>query len=359
MVYALETEMRDYLRTMEVATPKNKDEVRSVMQARKRDNLLAARQQLKRLESRALSLMRRVDYTHIRPRLVHAAPKDRPLWEWCRAIVSSTPFSGRVGRMNYLFCVDDHTGGIMGIVETCSDMLMLPPRDRRIGWGKQRAGKLRHIANVGTCVCVQPFGSLCGGKFQIVAAASTVVSDAWEQKYGDRLAALCTTSLYGESAIYNRLREWEYLGNTAGYGMFHLSEAGFVLLKRFLQQNNLASRLNATSFVPPSRVDCLNRTCAVLGIDRESISSHQPRGVYWCELVAGACEYLRGERDSIPKNTRRQEDVGDWWLERWYSMRLPKKRDEVLRYDWGQYKVDSQIDLCVRGAASGTSCSPA
>jgi hypothetical protein len=252
--------------------------------------------------------------------------------------------------------MDDVTGGIMGIVEICSDMMILPPRDKHIGWTQahRSGGKLNHIANVGTCVCVQPFGTLCGGKYQIVACGSSVVSDLWEQRYGDRLVAVCTTSLYGESSIYNRLKDWDYLGNTAGQGMFHLSNDGYKLLQAFLRANHLTARTGGTNIDPTSRVDCLNKACQVLRIDREAISSHQPRGVYWCEVVPGASAFLRGETDTTPKNTRPQEAVADWWLDRWCRMRWEKKSAEVLAFDWTTYKVDAQIDLCVGSADSGT-----
>lgn len=357
----LENEVRDLLATLQVDIPKTKDDVRTIMQARKRENLLAQRRELKQQEGRALSLFRRVDYENIKPRLAHVAPKDKPLWEYARSIVSSTPYGGRVGRVMQLFCMDQNTGGLLGIVEICSDMMVLGPRDRHIGWTRShRSGdKLRHVGNVGTCVCVAPFGVLCGGKFHIVAATASIVSDAWERRYGDRMAGLCTTSLYGESSIYNRLKEWSYLGNTVGQGMFHLSAAGYELLKRFLRANNLTARVGATNIDPSSRMDVLNRACSLLGIDREAISSHQPRGVYWADLVPGAREYLRGDIDTIPANTKQQETVADWWLDRWYKMRLPKKRAELV-FDWHTYKVDAQIDLCgdsVKGTTGNQSVS--
>jgi hypothetical protein len=356
MPLLLETEVRSLLDTLRVSVPTTKDQVRAVLLNRKRDNLLNNRQKLKRLEGRALSLMRRVDYSNIKPRLAHVSPKDKPLWDYIRQCVSSTPYGGRVGRVSCLWCMDSVSGGIMGIVEICSDMMILPPRDRHIGWTQahRSGGKLNHVANVGTCVCVQPFGTLCGGKFQIVAASSSFVSDLWEQRYGDRLVALCTTSLYGESSIYNRIKEWSYLGNTIGQGIFHLDNTGYKLLQRFLRSNKMTARTGGTNIDPTSRQDTINKVCNVLKIDRESISSHQPRGVYWCEVVPNASAFLRGETDTTTRNTRPQEAVCEWWLDRWYRMRLPKKEAEISAFDWTTYKVDNQIDLCVGSADSGT-----
>jgi hypothetical protein len=201
---------------------------------------------------------------------------------------------------------------------------------------------------------VAPFGSLCGGKFQITAAASSVVADLWEHRYGDRLAALCTTSLYGESSIYNRLKEWKYLGDTEGLGIFHLTEVGYKLLQAFLRENRLTARTGSTSIDPGSRHDVLNKVCNVLRVDRETVSSHQPRGVYVSELVPDACRFLRGEVSECSPCTRSQEEVSQWWVDRWYSMRLPKKLDEIKAFDWSTYRVDSQIELCGQSAISGT-----
>lgn len=89
--------------------------------------------------------------------------------------------------------------------------------------------------------------------------------------------------------------------------------------------------------------------CQVLDIDFDIFRSGQPRGVYLALLGDGALEFLRGERDTFEPQTRTQEEIADWWLDRWYSMRWPKKKDEVAAFDYDIYRVDNQIDMIRAG----------
>ena len=43
-----------------------------------------------------------------------------------------------------------------------------------------------------------------------------VVSDAWEKTYGNKLAGLTTTSLYGSASMYNSIPFWKKLGKSKG-----------------------------------------------------------------------------------------------------------------------------------------------
>ena len=350
--------MRSYLQKLQVEAPKTKDEVRGILLRRKLEQLQLKRDRLKVVQGRALSLMERVNYNNIRPALIFCSPQDRQVWEYMRNVVSSAPWTQRPGRCLYLFCVDGNSGGILGIVDLGSDMFVLSPRDRYIGWTQQRRltfGGLRHIANLGTCVPVCPFGVLTGGKFMSVAVTSQGIVDVWDHRYGDKLAAISTTSLFGKSSQYNRLNEYEYLGNTNGGGIAHIDERGKALFKAFLKEVNFKTKYGTGSrgAGPAGGYDnTLNKlmsVCQVLDIDFDIFRSGQPRGVYLALLGDGALEFLRGERDTFEPQTRTQEEIADWWLDRWYSMRWPKKKDEVAAFDYDIYRVDNQIDMIRAG----------
>lgn len=353
-MYLLENEVRDYIATLNNSMPSDKDGVRKVLQARKLEVLLEQYDTLKKQQSRALNLMKRVDYTNIAPTLVHVSDADLPLWKYVRICVSSAPFLGRPGRSNFVFCIDKNSGGLLGVLEIGSDMQSLGVRDKYIGWSQERkySGGLNHIGNVGTCVSVEPFGKLTGGKFMIVGATSSTFTDLWQHKYGEQLAAVLVTSLFGKSSIYNRLKEFVYLGNTPGQGTAHVSKAGVKLLKQFVKQNNLRTRSGGHGLPMDNKSDLLERACAVLKIDRSSIESHQPRGVYFAPLGDDALPFLRGEISAYQPPYRDIEQVSQWWLERWYENRLAQFRDEVTTFDFDSYRLDTQIELCRAAAAS-------
>jgi len=351
----LENEVRQYLNTLKRSAPLTKEETRAVLLERKLELLQMRRAELKRVEGVAVSLLRRVDYGNIKPRLVFCAPKDKPVWDYLRNVVSSAPWTDRPGRALFLFCVDAVSGGIMGIVDLGSDLAILGPRDKYIGWTQKRRltdGGLRCMMNLGTCVAVAPFGQLTGGKYMSVAVTSREMGQTWQSRYGDVLAGVTTTSLYGESSQYNRLDEYKYLGTTNGGGIANVSEYGKSLLDAFLSQNAFRSAhgRNGGSGGAAGRLGgTLNKVfnaCAALGIDPATLGSSQPRGVYLCERGPDALPFLRGESQTFTDTMRNNAAISDWWVERWYKMRLSKKATEIAAFDYNTYRVDAQIELC-------------
>jgi hypothetical protein len=236
----------------------------------------------------------------------------------------------------------------MGVVEVGGDMQSMGLRDRFIGWSIARkfAGGLNSLGNLGTCVATAPFGLLTGGKFAALASATDLVANLWFERYAEPLAMVCVTSLYGRSSQYNRLPGFSYLGDTPGHGTAHVSKADTALLNRFMAANNLLPRTGGTALDIASKQDLLARACATLKIDRASIATHQPRGVYVCPLGDDALPFLRGERPTFAPTTETVDRVADYWMNRWYAMRWPKVRDEIARFDHDTYRVDSQIELC-------------
>lgn len=346
-----ESEVRAYLSTLKAEIqPENKREVRAILLSRKRELLIAHKSALKTQESRALNLLKRVDYANIEPTLVHVPKSDNELWRYLLCMLSSSPTAafGKPGRSNRFFAYDLTSHGILGVVEVGSDMQTLGVRDKHIAWSKEMkfSGRLNSIGNIGTCVSTQPFGTLCGGKFMCVACTSELLVDTWQHRYGEVLAAINVTSLYGRSSMYNRLNEFDYLGNTPGLGTAHIDAAGLRLLKAFASANNLKLRSGGHGLSMDNKSDLVERVLATLKIDRTSIESHQPRGVYFHAMGAQALPYLRGEVDTFEPDRRSLRDVRDWWKTRWYTPRFAKYAEEVTSFDPDVYRIDNQIELC-------------
>ena len=360
----LEDEARRVLLSIQQTHPRTRDEVRGVLLQRKRENLIRHWAKLRRVQGAAIRVIGRVEYDRIRPKMIYCAPQDKPLWDYLRHCVSSAPWQDRPGRALRLFCVDEYSRGVLGIVDMGSDLQTLGPRDRHIGWThgrKMKGGGLRHVANLGTCVCVTPFGWLTGGKCMSVMMAAREFGDVWHHRYGDRLGAVTTTSFYGKSSQYNRLKEYRYLGDTGGGGVAHLDDGSYRLLKAFVVGNSKGTKWGASgSLGGPgggtlNRLNCLVHACKLLGLDFDNFRSGQPRGVYFAERGYGVLPFLRGETDDFEERADSWDDISEWWLDRWYSMRWPKKRDEIAEFDPSIYEVDRQIELCGPGVQGDTS----
>lgn len=344
----LEAEAREVVLSMQHVVGGSKDAVRIIMAGKKRLELLATRTKLKSAEDRALSLMRRVDYSNINPAMVPVAPRDQPIWDYVRSVVSVTPGLRRPFRSTYFFAVDTVSGGLLGITDIGSDVQSLSLRDKHIGWTRERKyhGGLNSVANLGTCVCAPPFGWLTGGKYMAVAMASTLVADMWRRRYGDVLAGITTTALYGKSSMYNRLKEYDYLGDSYGVGVFHMSEAGFRTLRAFVISNGWRGRAGGFNAGLNGKTDILQKACAMLGVPLDAVSSNQQRGIYFAALGDESLAFLRGEPNEYEPYARDQDAIREWWLSRWYHMRLPKVTYDIGLVDWQRYTVDAQIALC-------------
>jgi hypothetical protein len=340
-------DVRDLLVGSREKATSSREEIRRTMSARKLERIRARIGALRKVEKRAVVLLRRVDYSKpIVPTLVLAAEKDRDLWTYLRNVLHSAPWNGRTGRLNRFFSVDPASKGILGIVDVGSDVYALGLRDTHIGWDRDtrfHSGRLQAIGNIGTCVCSAPFGLLCGSKFQVVATLSTFLLELWAKRYGQPLAAVSTTSLYGKSSAYNRVREFAYLGTTTGGGHFHFSDQDFRLLRRWIAAEGVTLPRKGGAYTPRSKFEILVAACKRAGIPHESIRSNQPRGVYFAETSENSLAWLRGDEPDLRPIDRQLDQVGEWWWDRWGSMRQPKKIDEIRDFDFDRYRLVRQI----------------
>lgn len=347
MAYKLESEVRSMFAeaAQRSAQATDKESLRRMYQDAKLRLLKKRRAKLRAHEARAIRLMSMVDYSRIDPTVVYVG-SERPLWDYYRNILSNAPWNGRLGRLMPYLCVDRNSGGVMGIMEISSDLNLLGPRDKHIGWTKEAKFEMRrlnNVVNVGTCVGVAPFGWLTGGKFMLTAALSSKCTDGWRTKYGDVVAAVTTTSLFGKASVYNRLKEFEYLGCTLGHGVTVFTDEDAALMKGFCQANSVVVRQGKRGGTMP-RLDMAHKIVAMLKLRADAHSSKAPKGVYFGTTSDDSMPFLRGEIDTMTPDQRDVDDIASWWLDRWCAMRWPKKRDEVESFDYASYTVDRQID---------------
>lgn len=343
---------RQYIVSLGSADMQNKEAIQDVLLARKLENLKKRSSKHGRIERKALGLLGRVDYTKIEPRIAWVAPKDLPLWKYYRDILSSAPFDGRPGRVTFGFVIDGASLGILGIFEIGSDMSVLGPRDKHIGWqhhDRFAHGMLRHVFNLGTCVCSQPFGWLTGGKLIASCMATSDVSELWRRRYGDELAAGVTTSLYGKSSQYERLKRWKYLGNTKGsIGIAHMNKNGRQLIKQYCDTlpPSGTGRSHSRAGAVGGYANTLNyfiNACKGLGVAPSDYSANQPRGVYFSAMANNACAYLRRETDNLSVDANTIAEEVEFWHGRWYQMRLPKKIEDIETFDYNWYSLSGQM----------------
>jgi hypothetical protein len=150
-------------------------------------------------------------------------PENGPLfedWKYLRVFVSSFEFKANPGRLIRILIRDKTTQKYLGVCSIASDVAAVKCRDEWIGWTKDnkfKDGMLNHTAIGTTIVPTQPFGfNFLGGKLVASMLCTKSVQDAWKEKFGNTLAGMTTTSLYGGHSMYQRIPFWKELGDTAG-----------------------------------------------------------------------------------------------------------------------------------------------
>ncbi len=125
-------------------------------------------------------------------------------WNIIKTLVSSAPNDGTVGRQLYFLVVDKNTKTYLGIICISSGLYDIKSLHDDIGWDRKTVqapkSRMRSVANGQTIVATRFFGELLrGGKLLSLLCTSKEVAQAWEEKYGDVLVSVHTTSLYGDS----------------------------------------------------------------------------------------------------------------------------------------------------------------
>ena len=259
----------------------------------------------------------------------------KALWKTWKSIeewVSSFPFRRSPGRNNYFLIKNQYDNKNLGIIDVAADFLALGPRDRHIGWNKEeRVLKNRNIANISVCVPTRHFGyNMTGGKLLTLLAASDVVGNHWKQRYGDDLAGLTVTSLYGRGVQYNRLKHFNYLGLTQGQGTVQISEDLYQEMRLVVEEEEGEIPGGRFTSGKNSRINIIRKASDYLGIDARVLTTHgNRRGIYWCDRAENTSEFLRGVDKELKVKDLSIESLTNHWRERWAYKRIENLKTKV------------------------------
>jgi len=263
------------------------------------------------------------DYLKLEPEMLYTnKEKDLPeLWNCIRTFSSTMKNNSNIGR-NLNFVVRDKvTKKYLGVICISSDFLDLTPRDDHIGWPRElktQGGMINHTAIGSTIVPLQPLGfNYVGGKLLALLCLSDPVQELWKKLYGDTLASVTTTSLYGRTksdglSQYDNLDHWQKMGFTAGSVSFEPEKSTRYTIRKWLMKNHTRKYFEWYIAKKPSgqphKRDHKNRSLqfvySKMNIPKELIRTDHARGIYWSPLYNNSAEYLRGEikDDSLIKS---------------------------------------------------------
>ncbi len=270
----------------------------------------------------------------------------------------SLPFSKGYGRRLRFLIIDQANNKLIGLLALQSPPLSFPARDRLFQYPPGRKTELvNQTMDIQTLGAVPPYDYLLGGKLVALVAASNEVRQRYWQKYAGRmteieqrilpphLVALTTTSAFGRSSLYNRLKYKgipiaESLGYTEGYGTFHLMEL-YPLFREFLENQGISTR-GGFGTGPRRKWQTMVRALDRLGFSAEFLRHGIKREVFLFRLVDNLEAYMEG-RDTEPvyRNLPFSDLVG-WWKERWLLPRVARV------HEWKEWRNEEiKHRLCI------------
>ncbi|MEE9910554.1 MAG: DUF4338 domain-containing protein [Deltaproteobacteria bacterium] len=272
----------------------------------------------------------------------------------------SSPYSEYVGRRIKLLIRDYALPNkpLIGIAALGSSIIHIPDRDTFIGWDKEtRTKNLVYAMDAYVLGALPPYNYLLGGKLISYILASNEVRDIYRRKYRDKvtniskrtankLACIFTTSLYGRSSQYNRIKYNDKLlyipiGQTKGYGTLHLTNETFAAMRGLIKSHNI-SVPNAFGDGPIWSMRIMRTAAEILGFDADFLLRHSfQRGIFLVPLAHNFKEFLRGEHTKLRHCDYPLNELVAYWKDRWLSIRRMnfEVKKSVLSFQADKFRI--------------------
>jgi hypothetical protein len=249
----------------------------------------------------------------------------------------SIPYSFGFGRRLRYLIIDESNNKLIGIFGLQSAPISFPARDRLFAYPAERKTELvNQTMDVFTLGAIPPYNRLLGGKLVALSVASNEVRLHYHQTYSDRktemkgrlippnLVALTTTSAFGRSSIYNRLKFKdkyiaEPIGFTNGYGNFHLQRL-YPIFKEFLASENIST--NGGYGTGPRRTwQLIRKTLDRIGIPADLLKHGIKREAFIFRLIDNLEDYMNGITEIPDYRDLPFEELANYWKSRWLEGR--------------------------------------
>lgn len=242
------------------------------------------------------------------------------LWRIVKLTHWSMPPNEYVGRRKRILVFDgDYLVGLIGLA---SCIWGLTARDRWIGWDvHQKTERINYVVDAYVMGAIPPYnGEYRGSKLLAYLTASDEMRVIWRNEYGISPAAIVTTTLFGHSAVLNRLKHadtklWHSVGYTRGLGTMHFSLKTFELAKELLARNDtyVPDRLNTG---PNWKLRLMRTALESIGLQAEKYLSHgYKRGVYLMEYAENTRNFLVGRDGRLKLKHLEMADLMKSWEE--------------------------------------------
>lgn len=260
-------------------------------------------------------------------------PKQHKLFKLLRFYWSS-PYSEYVGRRIKLIIRDAGLPNqpVIGIIGLGSPIIHIPERDDFIGWDKNlRTERLNYMMDAYVIGALPPYNHLLGGKLISYLITSKEVRQIFKEKYSgsryDELAGVFTTSLYGRSSQYNRLKFkddllFKHIGFTKGFGSLHLTMETIDAMKNLLVDRNIIVS-NRFGNGPSWTMRLIRSAGDEIGFNSNDLLCHSfKRSIYYVPFAKNTKEFLLRNTDKLVYKNNSVSTLTKFWRSRWLENRL-------------------------------------
>lgn len=272
----------------------------------------------------------------------------------------SSPYSEYVGRRIKLIVRDNGLPHkpVIGIAALGSSIVHIPDRDEFIGWDKEtRTNNLIYTMDAYVLGALPPYNHLLGGKLVSYIVASNEVREIFRNKYknvvtkiskrkANDIACIFTTSLYGRSSQYNRMKFhkqllYQKIGETRGYGTLHLTDETFDAMRNLLIANGVTIT-NKFGDGPIWRMRVIRSAANLIGFDANFLLRHSfRRSIYVTPLASNYIKFLHGHAECLDYFDYPLESLTEFWHKRWLNNRRknPLVKETVIKFRKSEFNI--------------------
>lgn len=268
------------------------------------------------------------------------------IFKWWNLVWWSVPYQRAYGRQMRFVLWDKGHNSPFGLIGLQSPVLKMAVRDIYLNIPKNEldlwVNKSMQAQRLGA---LPPYNYLIGGKMTALAMTSNELRKCYKEKYINykteiqgriiepELLFITTTSAFGQSSIYNRLKYKNEpvaisLGYTKGAGSFHIPETLYKEILEFLKENGV--NVSTTFGNGPSRkIKLLYKAFRLLKIPNYSYHNLK-REFFLFPLASNLHNIIQKYEPPIYYN-RPLKDLVGFWKERWCLPRAERNEE------WKQY----------------------
>ena len=216
-------------------------------------------------------------------------------------------------------------------------------------------GTAANIADLSVCGAIPPYNHLLGGKLIALSTFSRELHRAYHERYKSsvseitsfiagkkiyrptNLEAITTTSMYGRSSQYNRIKlkkeqypslkrdiQWEPIGFTKGKGVFHFTDETSKLLNEYFQFEEDYRHVNNVFGEGTSpKMRKLKTSLIMLGFNAEEMIEHGQEREFFAAIQSEKSKenLFFGKKSKLTEKSK-IKDLGQAWLNRWVVKRI-------------------------------------